>query len=266
MNLSEMNKKKTMVSTDMTQLMPISHDTIDKWKKLSQEQAEALWNVTAERDELLKAQTKDRELIQKCMERIGEFREGIRSLSSENQKLQDELQKLTEENQKLQIELSKTQNISQSLQRSNDDLRNRNGLLSRKEQEQLEERIKDVQARNSKLEKMVVQSSVDAVEEAQKKEKEAENRVQSAKCMAENEKRKAKSEIQKVKKQADQRIEQMKATELLWDIGVGIVVLISIVMKEIVLVAMQEDLILLVLLICMIRIYVRESIKLCYKY
>ena len=50
MNLSEMNKKKTMVSTDMTQLMPISHDTIDKWKKLSQEQAEALSNVTAERD------------------------------------------------------------------------------------------------------------------------------------------------------------------------------------------------------------------------
>ena len=259
MNLSEMNKKKTMVSTDMTQLMPISHDTIDKWKKLSQEQAEALSNVTAERDELLKAQTKDRELIQKCMERIGEFREGIRSLSSENQKLQDELQKLTEENQKLQIELFKTQNISQSLQRSNDDLRNRNGLLSRKEQEQLEERIKDVQARNFKLEKMVVQSSVDAVEEAQKKEKEAENRAQSAKCRAENEKRKAKSEIQKVKKQAVQRIEQMRATELLWDIGVGIVVLIFIVMKEIVLVAMQENLILFVLLICVIRICVREK-------
>ena len=52
MNLSEMNKQKTMVSTDMTQLMPISHDTIDKWKKLSQEQAEALSKVTAERDEL----------------------------------------------------------------------------------------------------------------------------------------------------------------------------------------------------------------------
>ncbi|HIV40061.1 MAG TPA: hypothetical protein H9747_13885 [Candidatus Blautia stercorigallinarum] len=132
-------------------------------------------------------------------------------------------------------------------------------MLSRKEQEQLEERIKDVQARNFKLEKMVVQSSVDAVEEAQKKEKEAENRAQSAKCRAENEKRKAKSEIQKVKKQAVQRIEQMKATELLWDIGVGIIILIFIVMKEIVLVAMQENLILFVLLICVIRICVREK-------
>lgn len=106
---------------------------------------------------------------------------------------------------------------------------------------------------------MVVQSSVDAVEEAQKKEKEAENRAQSAKCRAENEKRKAKSEIQKVKKQAVQRIEQMKATELLWDIGVGIIILIFIVMKEIVLVAMQENLILFVLLICVIRICVREK-------
>lgn len=247
MNLSEMNKKKTMVSTDMTQLMPISHDTIDKWKKLSQEQAEALSNVTAERDELLKAQTKDRELIQKCMERIGEFREGIRSLSSESQKLQDELQKLTEENQKLQIELSRTQNISQFLQRSNDDLRNRNGLLSRKEQEQLEERIKDVQARNLNWKMMVIQSSVDAVEEAQKKEKEAENRAQSAKCRAENEKRKAKSEIQKVKKQADQRIEQMKVTELLWDIATAIILLLFMFIGKILMEDMQVDLSLSVL-------------------
>lgn len=104
-----------------------------------------------------------------------------------------------------------------------------------------------------------MKSSVDAVEEAQKKEKEAESRAQSAKCLTENEKRKAKTEIWKAKKQADQRIEQMKATELLWDIGVGIVVLIFIVMKKIVLVAMWENLILFVPLICMIRICVREK-------
>lgn len=216
MNLSEMNKKKTMVSTDMTQLMPISHDTIDKWKKLSQEQAEALSNVTAERGELLKAQTKDRELIQKCMERIGEFREGIWSLSYENQKLQDELQKLTEENQKLQIELSKTQNISQSLQRSNDDLRNRNGLLSRKEQEQLEERIKDVQARNSKLEKMVVQSSVDAVEEAQKKVRAAEKKKRIAENQVKEVKKNAKNEIRVITTQMRKDMRIVKSKEKFW--------------------------------------------------
>lgn len=92
MNLSEINKKKDVVSVGMTQQMPISHDAIDKWKKLSQEQAETLAKVTAER----------------------------------------------------------------------------NGLLSRKEQGQLEEIIRDVQDRNSKLEKMVVISSVEAVENAQK--------------------------------------------------------------------------------------------------
>lgn len=107
--------------------------------------------------------------------------------------------------------------------------------------------------RNSKLEKMVVQSSVDAVEEAQKKEKEAENRAQSAKYVAKNEKRKAESEIRKVKKEADQRIEQMKAMELLWDIGVDIFIWIFIVMK------IQENLLLLILVICMIRILVRKK-------
>ena len=216
MNLSEMNKKKTMVSTDMTQLMPISHDTIDKWKKLSQEQAEALSNVTAERDELLKAQTKDRELIQKCMERIGVFREGIRSLSSENQKLQDERQKLSEENQKLQIELSKTQNISQYLQRSNDDLRNRNGLLSRKEQEQLEERIRDIQSQNCKLEKLVVMSSVEAVEVALEKKKEAEQKMRNAEKQERLAKKNVETTVRKIKKQTQKKVAMVKKREEFW--------------------------------------------------
>ncbi|WP_143468841.1 hypothetical protein [Lachnoclostridium sp. An118] len=86
---------------------------------------------------------------------------------------------------------------------------------------------------------------------AQKKQKEADDRAQSAIYVAKNEKRKAESEIRKVKKKADQRIEQMKATELLWDIGVGIIVLILIVMN------MEEKLILFVLLICIVRIFVR---------
>ncbi|MBM6827838.1 hypothetical protein [Mordavella massiliensis] len=77
-------------------------------------------------------------------------------------------------------------------------------MLSRKEQEQLEERIKDVQARNSKLEKMVVQSSVDAVEEAQKKQRAAEkkkriaeNQVKEVKKNAENEVRVITTQIKK---------------------------------------------------------------------
>lgn len=108
---------------------------------------------------------------------------------------------------------------------------------------------------------MVIQSSVDAVEEAQKKEKEAENRVQSAKCMVENEKRKTKSEIRKVKKQADQRIEQMKATELLWDIAIVIILVLFILIGKILMEGMQVDLSLSVLLICTIRIFYRVKKK-----
>ena len=87
-----------------------------------------------------------------------------------------------------------------SLQRSNDDLRNRNGLLSRKEQEQLEEKIRDVQDR-SKLEKMVVQSSVEAVEEALKKQQEAEKRMRSLELLMKMERRDAACQLEKTKRQ-----------------------------------------------------------------
>ena len=172
--------------------------------------------MTTERDELRSAQKKDRENIQKCLERMREFREKDWRISSENQKLQDELQKLTEENQKLQIELSRTQNISQSLQRSNDDLRNRNGLLSRKEQEQLEERIKDVQAWNSKLEKMVVQSSVDAVEEAQKKERAAEKKKRIAENQVKEVKKNTANEIRVITTQMRKEMRIVKSKEKFW--------------------------------------------------
>lgn len=201
MNLSEMSKKKGVLPAETTQQMPILHDTIDKWRKLLQEQAEALSKVNTERDRLLEIQRKDQENIQKCLERMRELRENLQKISSENQKLQDELHKLTEENQKLQTELSRTQNINLSLQRSNDDLRNRNGLLSRKEQEQLEEKIRDVQDRNSKLEKMVVQSSVEAVEEALKKQQEAEKRMCSLELLMKMERRDAACQLEKTKRQ-----------------------------------------------------------------
>ena len=44
---------------------------------------------------------------------------------------------------RLKTELSETQKLNQSLQQSNDDLRNRNGLMSRSEQEQIEKEIED---------------------------------------------------------------------------------------------------------------------------
>lgn len=210
MNLSEMNKKKDVVSIGMTQQMPISHDTIDKWTKLSQEQAETLAKVTAERDGLLKAQYRDRENIQKCLVRMRELRENLQKTSSENRKLQDELQKQIEENQKMQTELSRTQNINQLLQKNNDDLRNRNGLMSRKEQEWIEEKIRDVQDRNSKLERMVVQSSVEAVEAAQKKQQEAEKGMRSLELLLKMEKKDAACQLEKTKRQMKKKIMEIE--------------------------------------------------------
>ncbi len=64
------------------------------------------------------------------------------NLLSDRQRLREEIRKSTVEIQRLTTELSETQKLNQSLQQSNDDLRNRNGLKSRSEQEQLEEEIR----------------------------------------------------------------------------------------------------------------------------
>lgn len=229
MNLSEMNKKKDVVSIGMTQQMPISHDTIDKWKKLSQEQAETLAKVTAERDGLLKAQYRDRENIQKCLVRMRELRENLQKTSSENRKLQDELQKQIEENQKMQTELSRTQNINQLLQKNNDDLRNRNGLMSRKEQEWIEEKIRDVQDRNSKLERMVVQSSVEAVETAQKKQQEAEKEIRSLELLLKMEKKDAACQLEKTKRQMKKKIMKIEKQRDFGRLGLLICCLLFII-------------------------------------
>ncbi len=53
-------------------------------------------------------------------------------------------------------------------------------MQSRSEQEQLEEEIKDVRDQNSKLQIEVNKSSVEAVDDAQKKQKEAEKKTEQA--------------------------------------------------------------------------------------
>lgn len=221
MNLSEMSKKKGILPVETTQQMPILHDTIDKWKKLLQEQAEALSKVNTERDRLLEIQRKDQENIQKCLERMRELRENLQKISSENQKLQ--------------TELSRTQNINLSLQRSNDDLRNRNGLLSRKEQEQLEEKIRDVQDRNSKLEKMVMQSSVEVVEAAQEKQHLAEKRMRSLELLLKMERRDTACQLDKTKRQMKKKIMETEKKKNLWCLGLFFFSLLSVMRNEVML-------------------------------
>ena len=171
MNLMEITKGyKPKQNEQMDQTM-YSLDTTDKWKQLAKEQAETLEKVSAERDELQVRNQKMNEFIQEFQERTHKLKMEKQQLFFENHEMQEEMQKSNAEIQQMTVELSEMRKLNQSLQQSNDDLRNRNGLMSRSEQEQLEEEIKDVRDQNSKLQIQVNKSSVQAVDEAYRKQK-----------------------------------------------------------------------------------------------
>ena len=102
-------------------------------------------------------------------------------------------------------------------------------MKSRSEQEQLEEEIRDVRNQNSKLLQQVNKSSVEAVDEAQKKQKEAEKKMEQAESKARNEKKRAELEIRKAKKEVKARAEKMRDAEYFWGMGYITVILFEIV-------------------------------------
>ena len=152
-----------------------------KDEQITLEQAASLELVAKERDELQMRNQKMNEFILEFQERTHKLKMEKQKLFFENHEMQDEIRKLNDEIHRLTTELSETQKLNQSLQKNNDDLRNRNGLKSRSEQELLEEEIKDVRDQNSKLQIQVNKSSVEAVDEAQKKQKEAEKKMEGMK-------------------------------------------------------------------------------------
>ena len=206
MNLIEIGKKPEIQPTETADQMKNLPDTTDKWKQLAKEQAASLELVTEERDELQVRNQKMNEFIQKFQERTHKLKMEKQKLFFENHEMQDEIRKLNDEIHRLTIELSETQKLNQSLQQSNDDLRNRNGLMSRSEQERLEEEIKDVRDRNSKLQIQVNQSSVEAVEQAQQKQEEAEKKVRTIQCQY----NKLQENAETMKEKADQKIKSLK--------------------------------------------------------
>ena len=140
----------------------------------------------------------------------------------ENYEMQDEIRKLNDEIHRLTTELSETQKLNQLLQKNNDDLRNRNGLKSRSEQELLEEEIKDVRDQNAKLQIQVNKSSVQAVDEAYRKQKEAEKQLRSLKHQAEQNRKIAEKEVQKLKKRI--KLQSEKINEIKFFCGIGYIV------------------------------------------
>ena len=238
MNLMEITKGYEPKQNEQTEQMKSLPDTTDKWKQLAKEQAASLELVTEERDELQVRNQKMNEFIQKFQERTHKLKMEKQNLFFENHEMQDEIRKLNDEIHRLTTELSETQKLNRSLQQSNDDLRNRNGLKSRSEQEQLEEEIKDVRDQNSKLQIQVNKSSVEAVDEAQKKQKEAKKKARTIEYQF----NKAQEEVKTVKKKTDCEIKKLKneakEKETFWMIAYMILVLLAVIKNTV----FQKDL------------------------
>ena len=137
-NLNDTTQKSKQPSTEM---------------ELLEKQSEALKQVTEQRDRLLK--------------------EGRPEDQKKIQKLLSEKSELTSAIAELRTELSETQNTNQCLStnnrilvKQNDDLRNSNGLKSKKEQSDLMEEVTATRDQNAKLKEMVSKSSVEAVDTA----------------------------------------------------------------------------------------------------
>ena len=219
MNLMEITKGYEPKQNEQTDQTKNSLYTTDKWKLLAKEQAEMLEKVTVEKDELQVRNQKMNEFIQKFQERTHKLKMEKQNLFFENHEMQDEIRKLNDEIHRLTTELSETQKLNQSLQKNNDDLRNRNGLKSRGEQELLEEEIKDVRDQNSKLQIQVNKSSVQAVDEAYRKQKEAEKQLRSLKHQAEQNRKMAEKEVQKLKKRIKLQSEKINEIKFFCVIG-----------------------------------------------
>ncbi len=211
---------------------------------IAQTPEESPIKLKVERDILVQSFEKAKEFMRTQKKQIQTLEEEKQTILSDRQRLREEIRKSTVEIQRLTTELSETQKLNQSLQQSNDDLRNRNGLMSRNEQEQLEEEIKDVRDQNSKLQTQVNQSSVKAVEQAQQKQEEAEKQARQAEYQAEREKKRADMEIQKARRKAKSEMEDMKEIQFFWTWGYLCVIFFSLIQNG----AFQRDLMQLIML------------------
>ena len=206
MNLMEIGKNPELQPTETAEQTKNSETITESLTQPLQTPEESPIKLKAERDILVQSFEKAKEFMRTQKKQIQTLEEEKQTILSDRQRLREEVRKSTVEIQRLTTELSETQKLNQSLQQSNDDLRNRNGLKSRSEQEQLEEEIKDVRDQNSKLQIQVNQSSVEAVEQAQQKQEEAEKKVRTIQCQY----NKLQENAETMKEKADQKIKSLK--------------------------------------------------------
>ena len=167
MNLIEIGKNPEILKSEKAEQPKNLQIITENLTQPSQLPEESPIKLKVERDLLMQSFERAKEFMRTQKKQIQMLEEEKQTILSDRQRLREEVQKSTVEIQRLTTELSETQKLNQSLQQSNDDLRNRNGLMSRSEQEQLEEEIKDIRDQNSKLQIQVNKSSVEAVDDAQ---------------------------------------------------------------------------------------------------
>ena len=206
MNLIEIGKKPEIQPTETADQTKNSETITESLTQPLQTPEESPIKLKVERDILVQSFEKAKEFMRTQKKQIQTLEEEKQTILSDRQRLREEVRKSTVEIQRLTTELSEKQKLNQSLQQSNDDLRNRNGLKSRSEQELLEEEIKDVRDQNSKLQIQVNQSSVEAVEQAQQKQEEAEKKVRTIQCQY----NKLQENEEPMKEKADQKIKSLK--------------------------------------------------------
>lgn len=233
MNLMEIGTSLEMKQIEITEKQKDSENITENLNQLLQKQEESPVKIKVERDILRLNSEKAKELMRIQKQKIQTLEEEKQTLLSDMQRLKEEVQKSIEEMQRLKTEMSKTQRLNQSLQQSNDDLRNRNGLRSRKEQEKLEEEIRDVLDRNCKLQIQVNKSSVQAVDEAYKKQKEAEKQLQLSRYQAEQSRKKSEKEVQKLKKRMKLQSEKINEIKFFSVIGYIVAVVFAVCLIDI---------------------------------
>ena len=244
MNLMEIGKNPELQPTETAEQTKNSATITESLTQPSQTPEESPIKLKVERDILVQRKQKMNEFILEFQKRTHSLKMEKQRLFFENHEMQEEMQKSNAEIQQMTEELSEMRKLNQSLQQSNDDLRNRNGLMSRSEQEHLEEEIKDVRDWNSKLQTQVNQSSVKAVEQAQQKQEEAEKQARQAEYQAEREKKRADMEIQKARRKAKSEMEDMKEIQFFWAWGYLCVIFFSLIQNG----AFQRDLMQLIML------------------
>ena len=222
MNLMEIGKNPEILKSETAEQPKNSEIITENLTQSLQTPEESPIKLKVERDILVQSFEKAKEFMRTQKKQIQTLEEEKQTILSDRQRLREEVRKSTVEIQRLTTELSETQKLNQSLQQSNDDLRNRNGLKSRSEQELLEEEIKDVRDQNSKLQIQVNKSSVQAVDEAYRKQKEAEKQLQSLKYQAEQNRKIAEKEVQKLKKRI--KLQSEKINEIKFFCGIGYIV------------------------------------------